>query len=132
VLPPAFFTDARMAARHFVQARILRFISKSTLSVPQPLTGTWRAQLDVQVTRVFRGDLPRGARLTFWVAIYGDGPMSTGSMTLYRDEARVLAARHVEAFLDGDPPVVVCDQMKFLRQASWHPSADPAKVGYGW
>ena len=116
MLPPDFFTQARMNAPHFIQGRVLG----------------WDGQLAVRVTRVFRGTLRRGARLSLLVSVRGDAPLRAGDPTLWFDEQTVRSARYVEAFLDGDPPSLVCDQIKFLRFAWWWPSGDPAKEGFGW
>lgn len=116
MLPPDFFTQARMNAPHFIQGRVLG----------------WDGQLAVRVTRVFRGTLRRGARLSLLVSVRGDAPLRAGDPTLWFDEQTIRSARYVEAFLDGDPPSLVCDQIKFLRFAWWWPSGDPAKEGFGW
>jgi len=116
MLPPGFFTEARMRAPHFIQARVL----------------SWTGVLNVRVTRVFRGDLNRGDRLALSVSIAADAPLRLGDPTLWAYETDVLSARYVEAFLDGDPPQVVCDQIKFLKRAWWWPSGDPAEEAFIW
>lgn len=116
MLPPDFFNQGRMRAQHFIQAKVL----------------TWNGRLEVKVTRVFRGDLKRGDRLSLFVSIAGDIPLKLGDPTLWADLPAVLSARYVEAFLDGDPPQVVCDQIKLLKKASWRPSGDPSTCGFTW
>jgi hypothetical protein len=120
MLPPGFFTDKRMSAPHFIQARVLG----------------WDGVLHVKITRVFRGDLRRGDRLDLAVSIANDAPLRLGDPTLWAYERDVAQARYVEAFLDGDPPTVVCDQIKFLKDHAWflprRPSGDPAAEGFIW
>ncbi|MEO8753558.1 MAG: hypothetical protein ABI624_12855 [Casimicrobiaceae bacterium] len=116
MLPPGFFTEARMRAPHFIQARVL----------------SWTGVLNVRVTRVFRGNLRRGDQLALVVSIAGDEPLRLGDPTLWSYRKDVVSARYVEAFLDGNPPEVVCDQIKFLKRAWWWPSGDPSKEGFIW
>ena len=80
---------------------------------------------------MFKGNLKPGDRLSLTVHVAHDGPMPFDS-TLYVDHAIVAVARYVEAFLDGDPPDVVWDQIKFLRQAFWWPTGDPKREGFSW
>lgn len=86
----------------------------------------------MRVTRVFRGDLTRGQRLALSISIATDAPLRLGDRTLWAYERDVLSARYVEAFLDGDPPDVVCDQIKYLKCAWWWPSGDPAEKRFIW
>ena len=58
MMPPSAFTAARLAARHHIQARLLR----------------WDGAAHVRVTRVFKGDLKRGDRLSLTVNVAHDGP----------------------------------------------------------
>jgi hypothetical protein len=115
MLPPDFFRDARMAAPHFIQARVLG----------------WTGLLNIKVTRVFRGDLKRGAQLTLRVHI-DPGFQQLGDPTLWVDMEVVKSARYVEVFLDGDPLAVVCDQIKYLQVAGRRPSGDPAQISFIW
>jgi hypothetical protein len=117
MLPPSFFTEARMRAQHFVQARVLG----------------WNGLLDVRVTRVFRGNLKRGDRLALLVSVAAsDSPLRLGDSTLWASAKDVTSARYVEVFLDGDPPAIVCDQIKYLKRAFWWPSGDPAQEAFIW
>ena len=51
---------------------------------------------------------------------------------LYVDRDLVVQARYIEAFLDGDPPDVVWDQIKFLCKATWRSTGDPSREGFLW
>lgn len=116
MLPPSFFTEARMRAPHFIQARVLG----------------WNGMLTVRVTRVFRGTIKRGDQLALCVSVAADAPPRLGDPTLWATLKDVLSARYVEVFLDGDPPAIVCDQIKYLKRAFWWPSGDPTQEAFIW
>jgi hypothetical protein len=117
MLPPGFFTEKRMCAPHFVQARVL----------------SWNGSLNVRVTRIFRGNLRRGDKLALSVGIAAaDSPLRLGDPTLWAYWDDVMSARYVEVFLDGDPPEIVCDQIKYLKRVFWWPSGDPTKETFIW
>jgi len=116
MLPPGFFTEARMRAPHFIQARVQ----------------SWTGLLNVRVTRVFRGNLRRGDQLALFVSVACDSPRVLGDSTLWASREDVLSARYVEVFLDGDPPAIVCDQIKYLKRAFWWPSGDPTQEAFIW
>ena len=116
MLPPGFFMEARQMAEHFVQARVL----------------DWDGRLSVRVTQVFRGGLRRGDRLSLTVNIASDRSLQLGDPTLWSRLGAVRSARFLEAFLSGEPPDVVCDQIKYLRHGWWRPSGDPTTEAFLW
>jgi hypothetical protein len=115
MMPPTFFTKVRMGAAHHLQARIL----------------DWNGRLSVRVIRVFRGGLKRGSRLSLSISVRPDCPTPFDS-TIYVDRSVLESARFAEAFLDGDPPDVVRDQIKFLRGRPWGPTGDPSREVFIW
>jgi hypothetical protein len=116
MISPDYYRDARMAARDHVMAKIL-------------VHAAWGAR--VLVLRVYRGPLRFGARLDLHLNFRPLDPPMPGE-PLYSDQAPFRAARYVEAFLDGDPPDVVMEQVKFLRRFHWRPTGDPTVSSYGW
>jgi hypothetical protein len=116
MIAPYYFREARMNASDHIQGKIVQ---------------RGPASVQVEVERVFRGKIKRGTRLTLHVSIAHDGPPELGS-TLYTDPGVVASARYVEAFLDGSPPEVVRDQIKFLAQPTREPSGDPTQETFGW
>jgi hypothetical protein len=116
MMAPVYFRNARMEAEHHVQAKIVRRSA---------------GVLDVRIVRVFRGVLKPGEVLRLHVAVAGDGPIVLGSR-LYASPAVAEQARFIEAFLDGDPPDVVMDQLKYLPVATRRPSGDPSQIAFMW
>ena len=116
MMPPGAYRDFRMAARDHIQGEIL---------------GRQGAFLTVRVRRVFRGPLRKGAILNLGISILPDGPVPIGG-TLYMYPETVDRARFLEAFLDGDPPDVVRDQVKFIDKISWFPRGDPKVESASW
>ena len=116
MMPPGAYRDARVRAAHHIQAEILQ---------------CWGGTLSVKVRRVFRGPLKRGARLMLNVSVPPEGPMPIGG-TLYWDAASVARAKFLEAFLDGDPPDITWDQVKFLPRITWWPVGDHRRESPGW
>jgi hypothetical protein len=118
MMAPIHFRNARLAAAHHILGRIIGCAG-------------WR--VEVQVLCTFRGNLTRGSGLTLSVSILpeNDQPLPLGS-TLYVRERSMVRARYVEAFLDGDPPDVVMDQIKFLKFRWRAPTGDPSKESFLW
>ncbi|MEO6865614.1 MAG: hypothetical protein ABI229_09180 [Gemmatimonadaceae bacterium] len=112
MLPPEFFRDVRMKARHHIQGKIL-------------------ANGEIKVVRVFRGPLKRGAILTLDLNFRPSTPPLAGD-PLYSDYQAFKRAKYVEAFLDGEPPELVGEQVKFLSTWTWRPTGDPDVIGYDW
>ncbi len=105
-----------MEARDHVQARILERRG---------------SRLRVKIETVFRGTLRRGSELSLHVSMAGDGPIVLDGHLSAREDI-VAAAPFVEAFLDGDPPEVVRDQIKFLPNRTKGPSGDPTRESFLW
>jgi hypothetical protein len=116
MIAPFYFREARMTASDHIQGKIVQ---------------RGPASVQVMVERVFRGKLKRGTRLTLHVSIAHGGPIELGS-TLYTNADVVASARYVEAFLDGSPPEVVRDQIKFLAEPTREPSGDPTTETFRW
>jgi hypothetical protein len=118
MMAPIHFRNARLNAAHYIFGRI---------------TEREGSRVRVKVLRVFRGNLARGSELTLSVSILPevDHPLPLGS-TLYVRERVVARSRYVEAFLDGDPPDVVRDQIKF-RKVPWRTlTGNPAREAFMW
>ena len=117
MISPEYYRDARMKAAHHIQARIER----------APDGASWR----FKVTRVFRGPLKRGAILLLTLNMRPLGPPVLGE-PIYSDWEEFKAAKYIEAFLDGDPPDVVMEQIKFLKHRPWGRVGNPARMSYDW
>jgi hypothetical protein len=115
-MAPRYYRDARLGARDHVQGRIV---------------ARRGSVLDVRVEKVFRGKLRLGSIVRLHVSISSDGPPELGSRIFTPADA-LEAAQFVEAFLDGDPPDVVMDQIKFIAQRTSHPTGDPAIESFLW
>ena len=116
MMPPGAYRDFRLRARDHIQGEI--FARQGSF-------------LTVRVRRVFRGPIRKGAILTLGISILPDEPVPVGG-TLYMRPETVDRARFLEAFLDGDPPVIVGDQVKFIDRISWFPQGDPRVEGATW
>jgi hypothetical protein len=119
MMAPIYFRNARLSAPHHILGRI---------------TERMERRIEVRVVRAFRGSLKRGTLLTLSVSISVSDdtrPPVLGS-TLYVSEQTVARARYVEAFLDGDPPDVVMDQIKFLSSRWLAPTGDPSQESLMW
>ncbi len=112
MISPEHYRDVRMNALHHIQGRIL-------------------PDGKIKVVRVFRGPLKRGAILTLDFKFRSDNPPQAGD-PLYSDFRAYQRARYVEAFLDGDPPRLAWEQVKFLSTWTWRPTGDPSVIGYDW
>jgi hypothetical protein len=116
MMAPSVYRDARLRAAHHVQAKIIRRRD---------------GVLDVEIARVFKGALQAGDRLTLHVSVAGDGPLPIGG-TIYTDAETFARASFVEAFLDGDPPEIVRDQVKFIPKPTAKPVGDPKAESALW
>jgi hypothetical protein len=112
MISPEYYRDIRMKARHHIQGRIL-------------------PDGQIKVVRVFRGPLKRGAVLWLQFNFRPDNPPRAGD-PLYSDFQAYKRARYIEAFLDGDPPRLVGEQVKFLSTWTWRPTGNPDVVSYDW
>jgi hypothetical protein len=68
-------------------------------------------RLRVNVVTVFRGSVRPGTELTLFVSVADDGPPMPGAR-IALPASTIDAARYIEAFLDGEPPEVVRDQIR--------------------
>jgi hypothetical protein len=109
MISPTYYRDARMSATHHIQAKIKR----------PSFNGA-----EIKIVRVFRGPLKRGAILDLRLHFRPEGILQSGG-PLYSDHDAFEKARYVEAFLHGDPPVVVLEQVKFLPSWTWWPTGRP-------
>jgi hypothetical protein len=116
MMAPIYFREARMQAAHHIQGKIVRWLP---------------GRVQVKITAVYRGNLRRGDILTLHVSVQSEEPIALGSR-LYTSPDVVSQAGYVEAFLDGDPPDVVRDQIKFLTTRTRGPSGDPTQESFGW
>ncbi len=116
MMAPKYYREARMEARDHIQGRVLERRG---------------SRLRVKIEKVFRGDLRRGTELMLHVSLADDGPVELGGQIAVREDV-VDAAPFVEAFLDGDPPDVVRDQIKFLPGLTGRPSGDPERESFLW
>jgi hypothetical protein len=112
MISPEYYRDLRMNARHHIQGRIL-------------------ANGDIKVVRVFRGPLKRGAILSLQFNFRPDTP-PLACDPLYSNFGDYRRARYIEAFLDGDPPALVGEQVKFLSTWTWRPTGNPDVIAYDW
>jgi hypothetical protein len=120
MMSPVYFREARMTAAHHILARIVRRDG---------------GRIGVRVVRVYRGDLKRGAKLTLIVSIrpeYDRDHPPQPSATLYTPGEVVRTARYAEAFLDGAPPEVVRDQIRFHRFSWTAGRGDPDQDTFLW
>jgi hypothetical protein len=116
MMAPRYYRDARAGARDHIQGRIV---------------DRRGSVLDVRVEKVFRGKLRLGSIVRLHVSISSDGPPELGSGIC--TPADVLdAAAFIEAFLDGDPPDVVMDQIKFIAQRTSQPTGDVTIESFLW
>jgi hypothetical protein len=116
MMAPYYYREARMGAPYFILGEILEWEGHN---------------VRVKVKRAFRGWMRRGRVLTLGVSISCGGPIVLGEMS-YSDKSWLSEARYVEAFLDGAPPKVVMDQIKFLRDSTGRPSGDPSRESFLW
>lgn len=112
LLPPTYYRDIRMSARHHIQGKILE-------------------GGDIKVVRVFRGPLKRGTILALKYNFRPDFPLLAGD-PLYSDFQKYQRAKYLAAFLDGEPPMLVGEQVKFLPRWTWRPTGDPSVIDYDW
>ncbi len=112
MISPEYYRDIRNNARHHIQGRIL-------------------ANGEIKVVRVFRGPLKRGAILSLQFNFRPDTPPLAGD-PLYSDFQEYKRARYIEAFLDGEPPRLVGEQVKFLSTWTWRPTGNPDVIAYDW
>jgi len=112
LISPEHYRDVRMKAKHHIQGKIL-------------------PDGQIKIVRVFRGPLKRGAILALQFNFRPDDPPRAGD-PLYSDYGAYRKARYVEAFLDGDPPQLAWEQVKFLSRWTWRPTGDPSVIGYDW
>ena len=117
MISPEYYRDARMNAAHHIQARI------------EPTPDGHGVQF--KVIRVFRGPLKRGAVLRLGIHFRPLGPPVLGE-PIYSEWEEFKGARYIEAFLDGDPPDVVMEQIKFLKHRPWGRVGNPARMSYDW
>jgi hypothetical protein len=116
MMAPRYYRDARLEARDHIQGRIV---------------DRRDSVLHVKVEKVFRGNLRVGSVVRLHVSISSDGPPEP-SGRIYTPAAIRDAAAFVEAFLDGDPPDVVMDQIKFIAQRTPQPTGDPTIESFLW
>jgi hypothetical protein len=115
-ISPAYYREARMDAPHHIQGKILARRPNGAR---------------VKVVRIFRGPLWYGTILDLSFRFPSLEPPKPGD-PLCSNPHEFQAARFVEAFLEGDPPDVVLEQVKFLRSATWRPTGDITLESYGW
>ncbi len=89
------------------------------------------ATLRVRIVKVYRGRLRAGNVLELHASIASEGPPILDG-TIASPPSTVGTARFIEAFLDGDPPEIVRDQIKFLERRTSRPSGDPARESFLW
>jgi hypothetical protein len=116
MIAPRYYREARLEARDHIQARIIERRDST---------------LRVEIVTVFRGPLRSGRILELHISLASDGPAVLDG-TIARPASIVDQARFIEAFLDGDPPAIIRDQIKFLEQRTSQPSGDPARESYLW
>lgn len=116
MIAPNHYRDARMKALHHIQGRMI---------AKYPGSGCL-----IEVTKVFRGPLKRGAQLTLSFMFPPDGPGWPG-MGLPCDVAKFEQYDYLEAFLDADQNVT-WTQVKFIPKTTWFPTGNPRVVGYSW
>jgi hypothetical protein len=112
MISPEFYRDIRRNAQHHIQGRIL-------------------PDGQIKVVRVFRGPLKRGALLELSFNFRPDTPSYAGE-PLYSDFQAYQRAKYIEAFLDGDPPDLVGEQVKFLSTWTFRPTGNPNVIAYDW
>jgi hypothetical protein len=122
MMAPEVYRDARMAAKYHILGRIVERRPGS---------------IDVRVTRVLRGKLDVklwfGPTLTLQVhESHPAADLTPPGGTIYVDPGHLDRAAYVEAFLDGDPPDVVLDQIKFFSGKQRRPTGDPSIAGFLW
>jgi hypothetical protein len=116
MMAPRYYRDARLGARDHIAGRIV---------------DRHGSVLDVRIEKVFRGKLRAGSIVRLHVSLSSDGPPMPGSR-IYTPADTLDAAPFVEAFLDGDPPDVVMDQIKFIAQRTSRATGDPAIESFLW
>jgi hypothetical protein len=118
VMAPIHFRDARLHARHHIFGKITERSGNC---------------IRVKVKRVFRGDLRARVDTGASRLRLPERRASNMGSTLYVKGSTVSRARYVEAFLAGEPPEVVRDQIKFFqRKWLWRPSGDPSQESFLW
>jgi hypothetical protein len=118
MMAPYYYREARLRARDHIAGRIVE---------------RHGSMVHVRITNVFRGRLRVGSVVRLHVSLAdesGGPPELAGRINI--PAAVIAAAPFVEAFLDGDPPDVVMDQIKFLAQRPSRPSGDPTIESYLW
>lgn len=118
MMPPYAYRDARLNAPIHIQGRIVSYDGLLTVRVSRVLKGFSRLMWP-------------GRTIKLRVSIQQPGPLLLGG-TIYTPESTVRGARFVEAFLDGDPPEVVWDQIKFFTAAPPRFTGDPSEESFIW
>lgn len=117
MMAPIYYTRARLNAAHHVQLEISERDGGR-------LTG--------RVVSVFRGPLQKGALLTLHVSVRDENAPPIVGGTIWTDSQSLARARYLEAFLDGDPPDIVMDQVKIIEAPSETPVGDWRAEGFLW
>jgi hypothetical protein len=114
-ISPEYYREARLTARDHIQGYILKRMGH-------------RAR--ILIVRVFRGPLWPGQVVEITLNFGSDHP--TPGDPLASDWQAYEQRNFCEAFLDGDPPRLVWEQIKFLKHPTWRPSGDITRFSYGW
>lgn len=117
MMAPIHYTRARLNAAHHIQLAIER------------VTG---GKVRGRVVTVFRGALKTGARLTLQISLRDETNQAIVGGTIYTDPDALARARFLEAFLDGDPPAIVMDQVKIIDAATPEPVGDWRRESFLW
>jgi hypothetical protein len=117
MMAPIHYTRARAEAAHHVQFEI---------------SAREGGRVTGRVVRVFRGPLRKGARLTLHLSVRDpSAPVIVGG-TVWTDPQALAGARYLEAFLDGDPPDIVMNQVKIIEAPTEAPVGDWRAEGFLW
>lgn len=104
---PEAYLAARMSAANHLQIRINEVTSPEGARGDCMVTGT--------VAQVFRGDMARGAPVTFAVSCYRFGAIPKNGSILWTDYDALAAAQYLEAFMtEGPNPAISFDQIEII------------------
>lgn len=109
MLPPHVYQEARNNARFHAQVEIR--------SVPENAPTPCSVRVEARVVRVFRGgrSLRAGDPVTFSVDVMRAGDPLPAGGTLWMEYSRLLDAKYLEVFLDGEPPHCAAPRWQYQR-----------------
>lgn len=114
-ISPEYYRQARLKARDHIQGYIFKRMGN-------------RAR--IVVVRVFRGPLWPGRIVEIELYFGSDRPLPGDPLS--SSWAAFQRCNFCEAFLNGDPPALVWEQIKFLKYPTWRPTGDIDQLSYSW